>query len=53
MVVQNKPIQRKEIIEKLLKHISEIKGFGVGKICIFGSLLKWETTGDDNSLISF
>ena len=53
MVSQDKPIQKKEIIEKLVKHISEIEKFGVEKIGIFGSLLKGETTGDVEILISF
>ena len=53
MVSQDKTIQKKEIIEKLVKHISEIEKFGVEKIGIFGSLLKGETTGDVDILISF
>jgi len=50
---QDKPIKKKEIIEKLVKHRSEIEKFGVEKIGIFGSLLKGETTGDVDILISF
>jgi len=53
MVSQGKPIQKKEVIEKLIKHISEIERFGVEKIGIFGSLLKGKTTGDIDILISF
>jgi len=40
-------------MEKLFRHISEIKGFGVEKIGVFGSLLKGETTGDIDILITF
>ena len=53
MANQDKPIHKKEIIEKLIKHISEIEKFGVEKIGIFGSLLKGETIGDVDILISF
>ena len=53
MLSQDKPIQKKEIIEKLAKHLSKIEKFGVEKIGIFGSLLKGETTGDVAILISF
>ena len=53
MVSQDKPIQKKEIIEKLAKHLSKIEKFGVEKIGIFGSLLKGETTGDIDILITF
>lgn len=40
-------------MDKLLKHISKIKEFGVEKIGVFGSLLTGETTGDIDILISF
>ncbi|MHA1967065.1 MAG: nucleotidyltransferase family protein [Candidatus Hodarchaeales archaeon] len=53
MVSQDKPIQKKEIIEKLVKHFSKIEKFGVEKIGIFGSLLKGETIGDIDILVSF
>jgi predicted nucleotidyltransferase len=53
MVSQNQQILKNEIVDKLLKHISKIKEFGVEKIGIFGSLLKGETTGDIDILITF
>ena len=53
MATQNKPIQKNEIVEKLVRHRSEIENFGVEKIGIFGSLLKGETSGDIDILISF
>jgi predicted nucleotidyltransferase len=53
MVSQNQPILKSEIMDKLLKHISKIKEFRIEKIGVFGSLLKGETTGDIDILITF
>ena len=53
MVRQSQLIHKNEVMDKLVKHISEIKGFGVEKIGLFGSLLKGESTGDVDILISF
>ena len=53
MVSQNQLILKNEIMDKLLKYMSKIKEFGVEKIGVFGSLLKGETTGDVDILISF
>jgi len=53
MVSQNQPILKDEIMSKLIKHILEIRSFGVERIGIFGSLLKGETTGDIDILITF
>jgi predicted nucleotidyltransferase len=53
MVGQNQLILKNEIIDKLLKHMTKIKEFGVAKIGVFGSLLTGETTGDIDILISF
>lgn len=53
MVSQNQLILKNEIMDKLLKHISKIKEFGIEKIGVFGSLLKGETTGDIDILITF
>ena len=53
MVRQSQPINKSEVMDKLVEHISEIKGFGVEKIGLFGSLLKGESTGDVDILISF
>ncbi len=53
MVSQNQPFLKNEIMDKLLKHISRIKEFGVEKIGVFGSLLKGETVGDIDILITF
>ena len=53
MITQNQRFLKNEIMDKLQKHISKIKGFGVEKIGVFGSLLKGETTGDIDILITF
>ncbi|MHA1948078.1 MAG: nucleotidyltransferase family protein [Candidatus Hodarchaeales archaeon] len=53
MVSQNQTILKNEIMDKLLKNISQIKEFRVEKIGVFGSLLKGKTTGDIDLLISF
>ena len=53
MVRRSQLIQKNEVMGKLLKHISEIKGFWVEKIGLFGSLLKGDSTGDVDILIAF
>ena len=50
---QSQPINKNEVIDKLVKHISEIKKFGVEKIGLFGSVLKGESIGDVDILIAF
>ena len=53
MASQNQFIRKNEIMAKLTKNMPEIKEFGVEKIGVFGSLLKGETAGDIDILITF
>ncbi|MHA1975018.1 MAG: nucleotidyltransferase family protein [Candidatus Hodarchaeales archaeon] len=53
MSLQQRLLSKKEVFDKIIKHLPAIKQFGVVKIGIFGSILREEVYNDIDILVSF